>query len=1119
MSPEAQQLQAGIAALEGQRESLGNTAVNAAVAVLRQRLQALQDGAAEAAQALRQVTILFLDVVGSTTLTRRLDPEETSAVMDSLLARGTAIVEAHRGKVLQYAGDNLLAAFGADAASEDDAEHAVRCGLALLALGKAIGAQVQAEHGHGGFDVRIGIHTGGVLLGGGVDADGSIRGQAVNIAARMEQAAPAGALRISDDTHRLVRGLFDVDAQPPLHVKGLDEPVRSHLVLSARPRGFRAATRGIEGVDTRMIGRDADLAALRAAFERLLEPGARLQRVLVVAEAGVGKTRLLREFQHWTQTRAERFHLFQALATPQTQGQPYGLLRDLFVHRLQILDGDSMDVARRKLEDGLMPLLAADNDGAADAEAHVHLLGQLIGLDYRASRHIRDIGDDARQMRRRGFHAAALVLRRLVERGGGRPAVIQVDDLHWADDGSLDFIDHLATAAADLPVLLLALTRPTLFERRAGARAIDGAVEQRIELRPLDRAGSAQLADELLKRLRGDSAALRDLVIERADGNPFYMEELVKMLIDQGAIATTGAHWTIDADRMLTLKVPPTLTGVLQARLDGLPPRERRALRLASVVGLRFWDAALAHVDPAAAAELPALRRRELVDRSDDAAGDGLCEYAFRHQILHQVTYDTVLKRVKRHAHARAADWLAHHAGALGTSLLGAAAQHYERAGDDANAAEFYARAAEHQASLFAYDAALADTAHALRVAPPAAADLRWRLLAKRERVFDMLGRREAQAADIDALQSLADAMPNDARGNARRAEVAWRRADIADRSGDWPTAEREARRAQVLAEGADEEMLALVAIKRLVQVLAYRGDPAAGQALAEAALTRARALNSAVHESGLLNALTVCTDLLGDRIAGLHSSLQDLALCRAAGLRFHEAVALSNVGMSYVAFGAFEAARSHLQQALRLHRALGNRAIEGNTHAVLSELAWRERNGPLALSEARAALDIAVEVGARLHECDALWSLGNAQLTLGHFADAAAAFERSEALAREIAYAPLVLNALDGQVRVALARGDAARSEALAECLIAEAGSDSAAANPFSGACEHLIQVTLHSVWAGVDPPRADAWLSRAHIALMVEADRIHDAELRQSFLTRIDEHRAIVERCARKA
>ena len=226
------------------------------------------------------------------------------------------------------------------------------------------------------------------------------------------------------------------------------------------------------------------------------------------------------------------------------------------------------------------------------------------------------------------------------------------------------------------------------------------------------------------------------------------MEELVKMLIDQGAIRT-GEPWSVDGDKLLSLKVPPTLTGVLQARLDGLTPQERRALQLASVIGLKFWDAALAHVEPQAAEQLSSLRRRELIVLED--AQDSVGEYAFRHQILHQVTYDTLLKRDKRIAHARTAQWLAQHAGARADGLLATAAEHYEKAGDAANAAEFYARAAAHHAATFANEQALDCTARALALASPDDSALRWRLLATRERTLELLARRDAPLPDIDA--------------------------------------------------------------------------------------------------------------------------------------------------------------------------------------------------------------------------------------------------------------------------------------------------------------------------------------------------------------------------------
>ena len=305
-SSAASSLEAAIAALEAQRGLLGDAVVDVAVAPLRAQLAALQaaaspDGSIAAApiaqpeQTLRVVSILFLDVVGSTSLSQYLDPEETHEVMDGALLRCTAMVLKHHGKVLQYAGDNLLAVFAADEARDNDAERAVRAGLDMLAEGRLLHDEVFRDHGYAGFDVRVGVHTGGVLLGGGVDAEGSIRGMAVNVAARMEQTAPPGGLRISGDTWRHVRGVFDVEAQPPIAVKGIDEPIASYLVLRAKPRAFRTTTRGIEGVATRMVGREAELGVLQSAFERLFEQR-QLEMLLVVAEAGVGKSRLLYEF-------------------------------------------------------------------------------------------------------------------------------------------------------------------------------------------------------------------------------------------------------------------------------------------------------------------------------------------------------------------------------------------------------------------------------------------------------------------------------------------------------------------------------------------------------------------------------------------------------------------------------------------------------------------------------------------------------------------------------------------------------------------------------------------------------------------------------------------------------
>src|SRR5208282_5945758 len=209
-----------------------------------------------------------------------------------------------------------------------------------------------------------------------------------------EQTAPTGALRISHDTYRHVRGVFDVEPQAPIDVKGVDEPIATYLVMRAKPRAFRIATRGIEGVETRMIGRDAELEIIQDAFKSLYsEPGYRA--ITVVGEPGVGKSRLLYEFENWTEARPESFYLFQGRASPQAQSQPYGLLRDILGWRLQLSDTDGMQAAKEKIEAGIAPLFI-DDDGPQMAQAHAHVLGHLVGLDFTDSQHVKGIVDDAK---------------------------------------------------------------------------------------------------------------------------------------------------------------------------------------------------------------------------------------------------------------------------------------------------------------------------------------------------------------------------------------------------------------------------------------------------------------------------------------------------------------------------------------------------------------------------------------------------------------------------------------------------------------------------------------------------------------------------------------------------
>ncbi len=1104
MASEREDLESVIRGLEAQRGLLGNEFVEAGLGPLRARLAGLvgetsTDVVPE--QTLKQVSVLFLDVVGSTQLSQHLDPEDIHAVMDGALGRCTSVVQAHQGKVLQYAGDNLLAVFGAGEAREDDAERAVRCGLALLDGGRALGIEVLQRHRYEGFCVRVGIHTGSVLLGGGVDGDSSIRGIAVNIAARMEQTAPAGALRISHDTFSQVRGAFEVEAQAPITVKGVDEPVQTYIVHRARPRQFHATGRGIEGVTTRMIGRAAELAALRAAFEGV-HGGRQLAWVTIVGDAGLGKSRLLVEFNRWLRAEYTGVRLLRGRAHPQTSGQPYGLLRDTLAWQLGITEGDSPEDARRKVEAGIVPWFEADV-GPALAQAHAHVLGHLIGIDHGASPQVAAIRDDPRQVRNRGFHVAAQMLRRS---GGGGTTVMLLEDLHWADDGTLEFLKYLRDAGRDTPLLIVALARPTLFERRPELARQAGL---RIDLRALDEQASGELAAGLLQRLPEVPPALAQLVAKRAEGNPFYMEELVRMLIDRGAIATGGAQWTVDTQRLLQTEVPPTLSGVLQARLDGLPRQEREALQQASVIGHIFWDQTLAALDVRAPAMLPALVRRELTLARDTAATDDLREFAFSHKILHDVTYDTVLKRRRRVLHGRVADWFAARS-ARPSEWLAAAAEHYAASGNAAQAAEFFARAAEHARTRFAHEAALSHTAQALALLDTASVAhhdllaLRWRLLVVQELTLNQLGRRDEQRSTLEAMRQLADAQDDD----AARALAARRRSLLGLRTGDYAEQEAAACAAIVFATRAGADESRLEAQRLLADALGAQGRIDEGQALGLAGLAEARAAGYRRVEGVFLNALSHLASLRDDQVAGLAYDLQDLPIWREIGDRQGEIVALGNVGADWLWFGRFDEARRHLEAALDLCRAIGARQLENGPLVNLAQLALWQGDVAHALEVATQAVAVSAAVQSPEFESSGWRSSGDALLALGRLEEAARAFERAEKLADGVGHGSRH-DALAGRARVALAAGETATAVGHVTLLLARR----ADGETWDGADACLVLWTCHHVLAIAGDARAAPLLEDAHAELLARAATIGDAALRESFLANVPHHKAITD------
>ncbi|HKP67302.1 MAG TPA: adenylate/guanylate cyclase domain-containing protein, partial [Casimicrobiaceae bacterium] len=744
-------IEAAIAALESQRAHLGSAVVDIALAPLRERLDAL-DAASGRNEALRLVSVLFLDVVGSTAISRGLDPEDVRAIFHSALRRFSEVVTRHEGSVLRYAGDGMLALFGAHGVREDDAERAVRCGLALIDEAHALAQQLQADHGVADFDVRVGISTGSVLLSSGVGDGYDVSGIAVSVAARMEQTAPAGTLRISHHTFAHVRELFEASEQAPISVKGLDHPIVTYLVVSARQRQSGLSTTATESAEHPLIGRERELSRLDVAFDDVAS-SREAKIVMLSGEAGMGKSRLLVAFSNRLERRKESNVRFHARAQIYGPGVPYGLLRDLFFWRFGIADSDTLPDAAMKLTNGLTPIFGDR------ADEQVALVGQLIGLDFAVSAAIAGILDDPRQLRDRAFHAVIEFLR-LSSKDHAVVALL-FDDVHWADEGSLDFIRHLHRTRHRMPILCVCGARPDLFVPGATAQS-ELAAYARIDIDPLAPAPSRALAEALLRDIEERPDALTDLVVGRAEGNPFYMEEIVRVLIDDQVIVKGEGTWRVIPERLVGFRVPPTLAGVLQARVDALSGTEKSCLQAAAVVGAVFWDEAVAQIDTSNADALPRLVDRHLVARHEHTAFEGAGELAFHHHLLHRVTYDTVLKRAKRAHHGRIAHWLVSRTTDRAGEYAGLIAHHFENAGDAPNAIAYLTKAAEHAEKRFQKNIAVEHLTRALALITEEDLANRFDIVSRRAWILGGTDRPAEQEADVATLEKLADALNDD---------------------------------------------------------------------------------------------------------------------------------------------------------------------------------------------------------------------------------------------------------------------------------------------------------------------------------------------------------------------
>ena len=604
--------------------------------------------APDALEERKVVTVLFCDLVGFTAASEQQDPEDVRARVRPYHARVRQEIERYGATVEKFVGDAVMAVYGAPIAHEDDAERAVRAGLSILE------AIVDLNEADPDLDlqVRVGINTGEAVVALGASADrgeGIVTGDVVNTAARIQSAAPVNDVAVGEQTYRATTRVFDYEPLTPAMVKGKAEPLALWRAKAARARYGGDVRRQFK---TPFVGRELEKPLLIATFERAMQQRS-LQVLTIVGEPGVGKSRLIGELLAYVHARPEITRWRQGRCLPYGEGITFWALGEIVKAEAGILESDSPEIAGEKLNATIAP-------DESERQWLLQRLAPLVGAETASPAERQEL-----------FTAWRRFLEGLA---ATRPSVLVFEDLHWADEALLAFLEYLTEWSQDVPLLVLCAARPELYERRPGWGAGQRNA-QTINLSPLSDSETAELVSYLTKSVVL-SPAFERAVLERAGGNPLYAEEFARLLADRGVDP--------GGDVLDEGELPDSVQALIAARLDTLPSERKSLLQDAAVVGKVFWVGALAEIagrgEHDLELELHELARKELVRPARTSSMEGEAEYSFWHLLVRDVAYSQIPRAQRARRHRAAATWIERKAGDRLEDLAEVLAYHYLQA-------------------------------------------------------------------------------------------------------------------------------------------------------------------------------------------------------------------------------------------------------------------------------------------------------------------------------------------------------------------------------------------------------------------------------------------------------
>jgi class 3 adenylate cyclase/tetratricopeptide (TPR) repeat protein len=850
----------------------------------------------------KTVTTLFCDLVAFTAMSEAADPEDVDRLLDEYFARATKVIESHGGTVEKFIGDAVVGVFGVPAVHEDDPERAVRTGLRILealeGMTRPDGTPLQA---------RCGVNTGEALVRLDVDpasGRGFLTGDAVNVAARLQAAAPPGGVVMGETTFHVAGRAFDCEAVASVTAKGKSAPVAAWLATAVRARVGSIADRQRL---TPLVGREVELAYIRALFAKAVA-GSSPQLALIVGEPGIGKSRLVSELLGDVDARPEMVTWRQGRCLPYGEGVTFWTLAEVVKAHAGILETDTRAVVEAKL-DAVLP-------EGEDRDWFRQRLRALLGLEA------------AKAEREENFTAWLRFLEEVAARG---PTVLVFEDLHWADDALLAFLEYFASHVAEVPLLLIATARPELFETHPSFAAASRV--NRVVLEPLTERETETLVASLVDELAKD---VRATIARQAEGNPFYAEESARLVRDTVASRSSGGESAVAA----------TVQAVIAARLDALTPELKAALTDAAVVGEVFWDGALAALGERSPAEVDAALRelvaKQLVHRVRSSSMAGEREFAFGHALAREVAYGELPRAVRAKKHAAVAAWIEQKAGDRAADLAELIAHHYAtalelaRAAGDAELAASLVEPAVHYLTFagdraWALDVAAAERsyAQALEIAGPDSPH-RSPLLAKWAKALTQLGRRsEAVPVFEEAIARLR------AEGDVRGAAVAQMGLAFAvpDEDSQYLALADEAV-AMLEADGPSRELVSALTDWHFLSI--GEADSRKTLEVAERAMALSRELGLPT-DAQLLAAHGCARCDLGDA-GGVDDLKQALEICRTPGRGERQGSVFVTVGNWIYMYEGFQASLAVCMEGLDFARRRG--AVDNEIH-LRTSIGW----------------------------------------------------------------------------------------------------------------------------------------------------------------------------------